>query len=306
MPHLKYRPKTLETLFGNAEIKRVIPTLNLSRPILIEGPFGSGKTSVAHIIASMFGAEEFNILDVNCEHYSKVDDMRAELDNLKKSSIFGTKKVLILDEIHGLSDKSLKVILKPLEDEKLLQDVLIIGCTTEINKISAILLSRFTILKVRPLDTNESKQLLDYVCEQEGIVLQKWAKQLLIAKAEGIPRILLKNLVLVKNTPTIEEAKYLLELSILEEVDEDILTLYKVLYNGVWKNVKGLLSSLLKKKSPNAVRIGLMNLIGARLLSDYMKEEEGGRLISLYSNLEGAYTIPEKASLIAALFRCTR
>jgi len=304
--HIKYRPKDLDRLFGNEEIKKVIPTLNLSRPILIEGPYGSGKTVLSHIIASMFGAEEFNILDVNCEYYSKVDDMRAELDSLKKSSIFGKKKVLILDEIHGLSDKSLKVILKPLEDEKLLQDVLIIGCTTEINSISKILLSRFTILKVRPLSNTESKQLLEYVCEQEGITLQKWAKTLLIEKAEGIPRILLKNLVLVQNTTTIEEAKYLLELSVLEEVDEDTLTLYKVLQGGNWNSIKGLLSSLLKKKSPNVIRMGLMNLIGARLLSEYMKENEGGKLIKIYDNLEGAYMIPEKASLITALFRCTR
>jgi len=301
--HIKYRPPTLEQLFGNDELKKVIPTLNLHRPILIGGVYGSGKTSVAYIIANLFGADEYNIKDINCVHFSKIDDMRSELDSLTKSSIFGKKRVLILDEIHELSEKSLKVILKPLEEEKLLKDVLIIGCTTEVNSINKILLSRFTILRVRPLTVMESKQLLDYVCEKEGIRLDKVFKQLLIEKAEGIARILLKNIALVRGAKTIEEARYLLELSFLEEVDEDVLTLYKALQVADWRVIKGLLSTLLKKRSPNTVKVGLQNLIGGRLLSDYMKEVEGDRLINLYSILDGAYGIPEKASLIVALHK---
>ena len=283
--HLKYRPRTLEQVFGNEELKRVIPTLNLHRPILLEGSYGSGKTSIAYIIAGMFGADEYNIKDINCVHFSKIDDMRSELDSLTKSSIFGKKRVLILDEIHELSDKSLKVILKPLEDEKLLKDVLIIGCTTEIQGISKILLSRFTILRVRPLTITESKQLLDYVCEKEGIRLDKAFKQLLVEKAEGIARILLKNIVLAKSTTSIDELKYLLELSVLDEVDEDVLTLYKALQISDWRVIKGLLSTLLKKKSPNTIKVGIQNLIGGRLLSDYMKANEGDRLINLSPSL---------------------
>jgi len=301
--HLKYRPRTLDQLFGNDELKRVIPTLNLHRPILIEGFFGSGKTSLAYILAGMFGADEYNIKDINCVHFSKIDDMRSELDSLTKSSIFGKKRVLILDEIHELSEKSLKVILKPLEDEKLLKDVLIIGCTTEVGSISKILLSRFTILRVRPLTVTESKQLLDYVCSKEGIRLDKAFKQLLVEKAEGVARILLKNIALVRGAASIEEAKYLLELSFLDDMDSDVLTLYKALQVADWGVIRGMLSTLLKQKSPNMVKVGLQNLIGGRLLSDYMKEVEGDRLISLYSILDGAYKIPEKASLIVALHK---
>uniref|UniRef100_A0A6M3JLE7 Putative DNA polymerase n=1 Tax=viral metagenome TaxID=1070528 RepID=A0A6M3JLE7_9ZZZZ len=301
--HLKYRPKTLEQIVGNDEIKKVIPTLRLDRPILLEGMMGSGKTSIARILASMFGADEYNITEIDCEYFSKVDNMRLELDKLTKSSLFGKKKVLILDEIHGLSDKSLKVLLTPLEKESLLKDVLIIGCTTEIKSMSEILLSRFTILRVRPLSVAESKQLLNYVCEQEGISLDKAFKQLLIEKSEGIPRILLKNINVVRGVDSIEEAKYLLELSSMGGSDPDALTLYKFLMSDLsWAKVKGVLSSILLKKSPSTIRIGLLNLISGRLVSDYFKEAEGQKLILLYENLERANQIPEKSSLIVCLY----
>jgi replication-associated recombination protein RarA len=290
-------------MFGNDELKKVIPTLRLDRPILVEGSYGSGKTSIAYIIAKMFGANEYNILERDCENLSKVDNMREELENLTKTTIFGRKKVLILDEIHGLSDKSLKVLLKPLENEALLKDVLIIGCTTEVSSISKILLSRFMILRVRPLSVKESKDLLDYVCSKEGIILEKWKKQLLVEKAEGIPRLLLKNLSLLKTINDIDEAKYLLELSIIDEVDEDTLTLYKVILTKDWGTVKPVLISILKKKSPSTIKAGLLNLTAGRLTSEYFKDSEGGKLLLLTNILQNTILIPEKAGLIISLYR---
>ena len=301
--HLKYRPKTLEEVFGNEELKKLIPTLNLQRPILIEGSFGSGKTTLARIIANKFGAPEDNIIELDCEYFSKVENMRDELSKLGKSSIFGLKKVLILDEIHGLSDKSLKVLLTPLEDTALLKDVLIIGCTTEIQSISKILLSRLTILKVRPLSLEESRNLLTYIGQQEKFNLEKWQKDLLIEKSDGIPRLLLKNIAIVKSANTAEEARYLLELSSLEDTDEDALSVYKAVMTRDWKLIKKVLSVVLKRKSPNTIRIGIMNLIGARLISDYLKDAEGENLIGLYEVLTKAYGIPEKANLVTALYK---
>ena len=302
--HIKYRPTSLEQVFGNKDLKTVLRSIRLDRPILLSGHYGCGKTTIARIIAAEFGADEFSITEQDCENLSQVSNMREELTKLNKSSIFGKKRVFILDEIHGLSDKSLKQLLIPLEKKEFIQDVLIIGCTTEINKISKILLSRFIVLQVDLLADNEARSLLDYVLTSEGLQFEKWKKELLILKAEGIPRILLKNINVIKNIDNIDKARYVLEISTLGDIDEDILRLYKLLIsNTKWVIIQQSLIELLKTKTPNSIRIGLQNLIGGRLLSSYFNNDtEGIKLINLYNILDREYTIPEKANLIVCLY----
>ena len=112
--HIEYRPQTLDEIFGNKHIISVLKDMGQFRPIMFEGMRGSVKTTLAYITAKMFGANDQTIEDINCVHFSKKEDMEGILEPLFKSSIFGDKKVLILDELHEVSPKAQQLLLKPL------------------------------------------------------------------------------------------------------------------------------------------------------------------------------------------------
>ena len=298
--HLKHRPKTFEEVVGNDHIKQVLKQWCENRtfnPIMFEGERGCAKTTLAHIVAKEFGAPDENITDLNCVHFSGVDNMRERMDSLHKSSLFGKYKVLILDEIHRLSAVTQQVLLKPLE--ALPPNILIIACSTEPNSLISTLLDRFVRFRVSLLNFTESEYLLSSVLAKEGITFPKWKKALLLEESEGNPRRILTGLSKIININDEEEVKYLLDLNNIEE-NSDILKLLRV-FNTVnsWEPVKNELKICLKTNSPNNIRVGLMNIISGSLMSNFPILKG----IKLYDNLIKAEVYPEKANLIMALYK---
>ena len=297
--HLKYRPQNFNEVLGNAYIKRVLQNMTEYRPIMFEGEKGAGKTSLAYIVAKEFGAPPENVTDINCVHFSKIEDMRGRMESLGRSSIFGNKKVLILDEIHMLSLASQKVLLKPLEN--LPNNVLILACTTTTEKVVGPLLDRFIRLRVKALSKKESKQLVNSISKKEGIVLEKQIEVLLLEKSEGNPRRLLTNLAKLRSVSDIDEATYLLDTSIIEEVD--VLTLWRALSSGLaWSTCKVELQKLLKDNTPESIRIGLLNLISGKLMSNYLRNDIEGKKLVTCSSILKKFGFPEKAILIADVY----
>ena len=165
----QYRPNKLDDVLGNKPVKKVITDMVKSTfsHILLEGYRGCGKTTLAYVIADLFGADRQNITKINCVYMSGVDEMRNRLDGLNKSSIFGRKKVIILDEIHGLSKQAQQVFLTPLEE--LNKDSLVIACTTTTEAVNPMLLDRFKRLRVQPLNDDDAITLIKRVCKVEKI-----------------------------------------------------------------------------------------------------------------------------------------
>jgi DNA polymerase-3 subunit gamma/tau len=298
--HIRYRPTSFTEIIGNniliKSLKDVLKNKPV-RPILFVGPKGCAKTTLSYIVAKEFGGNNLELIERDCEDLSKVEDTRELIDRIFALTLFDTNKCIILDELHGLSLKSQEVLLKPLEFENIKNNILFIACTTEIKNIKETLLSRFIQYRVSPLSEKESLELLNRVCTGENISIPKWLQVLLIEKSEGIPRRLLTGLSKVKSVTDESEAKFLLDLNSIDESSE-VLELFKMLLKGVdWKDIKKYLQIILKDNSPESIRISLMNLIGGRLSSDYLKYEEIPKLIEVYNILRNVNNIPEKASL---------
>jgi len=308
---VKHRPKALSEVVGNGVVKKVISEMiqNLSfTHVMFEGDTGSGKTTFAYILAKEFSGIEENIFNINCMFSSGVEEMRNKLEELRKTSLFGINKVLILDEIHGLSNQAQNVFLKPLEDG-LPSYVLIIACTTSVEKLSPMLLDRFKRLRVKPLVDSEAIQLIDRISSLENITTEKWKKALILEKSAGIPRRILSGLEKVKSITDKSEVELLLDISSLEEEDPDILKLFKwILSKADWNIIKHQLDILLKTgKSPESIRIGIVNLIASRLTSNYSNEIERSRLSKLYFNyLRQMLGVPDKANLINLIYLMTK
>jgi len=297
--HLEFRPDSWEGLIGNEALKKSLQAVGYDKPIMLEGQKGCGKTTIAKIIATEFDTPKENIEEINCFNM-KIDEARELQAKWNRTSLFGNKKVFILDEIHGLEARCQQTFLTPLE--KLPKNTIVIACTTSTEKMLDTLLRRFVRYRVSTLSHSESKQLVNSILEKQNLNLTKFAKDLLIEKSQGIPGLILTGLPKIIGIEDSEEIKFLLELGSIE-ASQDTLDLFKMFLSSdfTWNNFSVKLKKIFKTNSPEEIRVGLMNIISGNVMSDFYKPSNKEKLVRLYSSLKDAGRFPEKANLVIAL-----
>jgi len=180
------RPKTLKEVIGNDHIKSNISTAialsNLPHTLLITGPFGTGKTTLARIIATELDAE---YLEHDCGAQGDIDTIKSIVENGAFGSMFSAAKVIVLDEVHKLSQAAQTVLLKPLENPR--PGVFWIMCTSEPDKLLASLKSRAVQYTLEPVTVEGLRVATARLLEKQQIKLEggkaDWGK--VIEASEG-------------------------------------------------------------------------------------------------------------------------
>ena len=204
----KWRPRDFESLVGQEHVVKALThaldNQRLHHAYLLTGTRGVGKTTIARIFARAVNCENgvsskpcgqclacteisqgrfVDLLEVDAATNTKVDEMRALLENAVYAPTSGRYKVYLIDEVHMLSSSAFNAMLKTLEEPP--EHVLFILATTDPQKIPATVLSRCLQFSLRQLLPDQIVAHLQVILEKESIAFEVAALRLLARAAHG-------------------------------------------------------------------------------------------------------------------------
>lgn len=265
----RYRPTQLDDVIGQDTVVRALRNTikqKDAKSFLFCGPAGTGKTTLARIVASMFKVDpKDGLIEVDAATNTGVDDMRGVQDVLQYRA-FGQsgQRAIIIDECHMLSRNAWNSLLKSVEQPP--SHVTWLFCTTEPGKVPKTIRTRCTSFTLRNVDNETLDTFLLEICDAEKIKLANGVRSLIVREAQGSPRQLLVNIGLCRAAKDRHEAAQLIHAAADADTIKELCQLLN--RGGTWMKAMGLVQRLREKnENPESVRIVVMNYFGAAALT---------------------------------------
>jgi DNA polymerase-3 subunit gamma/tau len=205
----KYRSQKLSELVGQPQVASIltqaISTKRIAHAYLFSGPRGTGKTSVARILAKAINclnetASELpcnecanclainqgsflDVVEIDAASHRGIDDVRELVEQAQSVPSIGRYKVYILDEVHMFTREAFNALLKTLEEPP--AHVVIILCTTESHKVPVTIASRCQRFVFSGANQEQLQQLLGNIAKSEKVAIEPEAIALLARLADG-------------------------------------------------------------------------------------------------------------------------
>lgn len=182
---VKFRPNKIDQMVGHDDIRDIfikfIENKNIPHSLFF-GSAGSGKTTMAKIIAKQMEYEFFELDGANL----KSEDIRKIITKFEGSFYL---PLIFIDEFHRLSKTQQETLLIPMEEKK----CIIIGATTENPKftVSSGIRSRMMIFEFKPLSYDDLEKLLSDIQKSIYFQINQEAKEYLISSSSGDARSML-------------------------------------------------------------------------------------------------------------------
>ena len=203
-----YRPQSFKEVSGQEHIVRTLQNAIINNKVahayLFSGPRGTGKTTIAKIMAKSINCPNSrdgepcneceickcitkgmisDVVEIDAASNNGVDEIRDIRDKVKYLPSEGKFKVYIIDEVHMLSTGAFNALLKTLEEPPV--HAIFILATTEPHKIPATILSRCQRFDFRGVGVKEIIERIKYICKEENIKVTDEAIELIAECAEG-------------------------------------------------------------------------------------------------------------------------
>ena len=202
-----YRPSTFDEVAGQEHIvrtlKNALATDKLAHAYLFAGPRGTGKTTMAKLLAKALNCDQGigcqcnecknckaiiegshpDVLELDAASNNGVNEIRELIDKVKYGTILGRYKVYIIDEVHMLSDAAFNALLKTLEEPP--EHVIFILATTDPLEILPTILSRCQRYDFSKVSDYDVKNRIRAVLEAENIPFNEEAVNLIVSLADG-------------------------------------------------------------------------------------------------------------------------
>ena len=203
----KYRSSTFDEVVGQEHIvkslQNAIKSQKISHAYLFCGPRGTGKTTLARLLAKSVNCENPekapcgecdnckaanegthpDIIEINGANETHVDDVREIIERANLAPMQGKVKIYIIDEVHQLSSAASSALLKTLEEPP--ENVIFVLATTDPQKLLPTIISRCQRYDFTKIKNTDISKHLQKIGEKENIHIDEKAAELIASLAEG-------------------------------------------------------------------------------------------------------------------------
>lgn len=188
--YIKHRPTKFADVVGQesivSTIERSLKSGDVSHAYLFSGSRGTGKTTMARIVATALGAKSEDIHEIDAASYTGVDNIRELRESAFVLPMASPVKVYIVDEVHMLSKAAANAFLKILEEPP--KHVVFILATTELHKILDTIISRCQHFQFKRPSEEILASYAKRVAKSEGYELEPEAAMLIAMLGDGAYR----------------------------------------------------------------------------------------------------------------------
>ena len=188
----KYRPQTFDEVVGQSHVKQTLRNAidqgRIAHGYIFSGPRGTGKTTLARILAMALNCEDgpssspdpqssvcreiaaggaIDVIEIDAASNRRIDDIRELRESVKFRPARDRYKVFIIDEAHQITNDAFNALLKTLEEPP--EWAVFVLCTTEPQAIPVTIGSRCQSFAFRVIDQPDVLRHLRHICASEGV-----------------------------------------------------------------------------------------------------------------------------------------